>query len=105
MEKQRNYIKLKNYIPWRESYLYIDTAEYIIHNVFNREKINVKFGSKFVKENSKYIIVLCSIAKRDRDRFILALNEVMNNMPLLGYPNYHEECEKIMNLFERKVSE
>ena len=50
----------------------------------------------------KLRITSVTIAKKDKDKFISTMNELMNNVLLLGYPDYREECEKIINLFEGK---
>ena len=66
-----NFIEVRNRIPFRSSFMYIDTKEYLADRVFkNHDLYGVRFYKyELHKEQSNFVIIKCSIWEKDIDKF------------------------------------
>ena len=94
-----NYIELKS-TPFRSSFAYFDTIDFLADSIFINHKIKVNFGKEMHSDNEKYIIVFCSVRKCDRALFLQCLNKLKNNMLICGNTDYPTFCQKQINIIE-----
>lgn len=88
------YIKLKTSIlnP-RYELIYLDTPDYLADNIFVNYNIkSIKIKNEFQKNDEKYVIIRCSIKKKDYANFIIAMEELQNKMLLCGHREYPDFC-------------
>lgn len=105
MNSECNYIKLHNPIPWRETYIYLDLPRYQADKIFVKNKIKVNFKSEFIRPNDKYLIVVCTFAKKDHDKFIEAMEELKRNMLLMSNTDYLDGCAEVQRIFSEKEAD
>ena len=99
----KNYVTFKTMSPLHVRYAFIDTAEYLADQLFIKHKVKVKFEGEFTKPRYPYIVVECSVRKKDRERFLDALEELPNKMILMGHPDYEEACKEIIGIVEKET--
>lgn len=91
----KNFLRFGGWLNAR--YGYVDTVDHMADSVFYRRQIPVKFGDEFVKDNEKYIFVMCKVKRKHIEEFEKALSEISNKMNLTGNTDYDAFCEKFMN--------
>ena len=72
-----NYLKLKTFSPFSSSYVFLDCDEYLADQLFIKHKVPVKFGGEFVRDDSRYRIISCTIRKKYEQSFLKALSEML----------------------------
>ena len=75
-----------------DHYAFIDVPKYFADQLFIRHQVTVHFGNEFQHPEHQYVIILCKVRKRDRDRFLAALSELNRKLILCGYPGYEAFC-------------
>ena len=98
MENNMNYICFGGKFNLR--YMYIDVnrdRNYLADSLFYKREIPVVFKDEMVKQGDKYRVIFCRIKKKYQKQFEEALEELKNKMQLLGYNDYEEYCERLMN--------
>ena len=75
MELEKYCWELDDRRPFRRFFAYIDAAENLADQLFIKHEVAVDFGPEFGKAGSDYFIIICSIRKKDRQRFLEALKE------------------------------
>lgn len=98
----QNYIKLKHFSLLFAFYAYIDAKEHLADNLFINEKVTVHFKQEFIKPGCKYAIVFCKIRKKDKGKFLDALAQLEKKMLIMGYSDYPDFCN---DLLQRWMSE
>ena len=81
-------------------YMYVDidrNYDYVADSLFYKRRIPVTFKDEMVKPGDKYRIIFCKIKKKYQKQFEEALEELKSKMHLLGYNDYEEYCERLMN--------
>lgn len=97
----KNYIRLKNRIPFRSTFLFIDTIDYISDEIFFNTGFHykVKLSPKeFHKKDSDFVIIRCSIFTKDIPIFEECMKHLRRRIEFLDYDM--EEHDEIANLFE-----
>lgn len=97
----KNYIRLKNRIPFRSTFCFIDTIDYIADEIFfNHELHNkVKLSPKELhKKGSDFVIIRCTIFTKDTPIFEECMEHLRRKIEFLDYDM--EEHDEIANLFE-----
>lgn len=89
---EKNYLKLRHYTPFYQSFVFIDTIGYIYKQVMKKEGIALKKVREYVKEGSPYKLIMCYIKRKDIIVFVNALQQIRNKAFLLGYTEYDEIC-------------
>lgn len=87
-----NFRKLESKSLFKEEYAYIDVPEYLADQLFINEKIKVDFKATYSKEGFPYVIVYCKIYKKDRNKFIHAMERLTPKMILFDHSDYNEYC-------------
>lgn len=90
-----HYLKLKGASPFRAEFVYVDVPEYIADKLFIKHKVFVKFAKDQIRRpGDPYVIVFCSVRKKDVGKFTAALEELPEAMLQNGYEDYMEYCNK-----------
>lgn len=98
----KNYFKISGVNPFREKYMFIDLPEYLADDIFVRSKLKVKFGKEYGKPEEKYVFILCTIRKKDREKFKICMKQLETKMLLMGNADYTEFCRKWNELFKKE---
>ena len=94
----KNYINIHHTIPFRKKFMYIDVEDYLADDIFETNNLSVRiFDKEFKKEDSDYIISICTIYSKDTDKFIECMDKLKNKIQIFGYKDYPEVCE-VFNL-------
>ena len=88
--------------PFHQRFVYIDLPEYLADTIFIQNKIHVKFEKEWKKPDNPYIIILCKIKKKDKEKFEKSLKELERKMLLMGHSDYQEMCKNIETMFPQK---
>lgn len=96
----KNYFEVKQFSLLYAHYAIIDVPEYYADQLFIKHRVTVRFGHEYTHPQEPYVIIFCKVRKRDRERFLAALEELPNKMLLCGYPGYDAFCEAFMNRFD-----
>ena len=78
-------------------YAFLDTDAYLADQLFIKHQVRVRFGEEYVRNDSPYRVIFCQVRKRDRIRFLAAMEELPNKMLLLGHTDYLETCYALWN--------
>lgn len=73
-------------------YAFLDTDAYLADPIFIKHQVRVRFREEYVRNDSPYRVIFCQVRKRDRMRFLAAMEELPNKMLLLGHTDYLETC-------------
>ena len=101
---------MKNYLDfgkcgagrWKR-YLYLDTEDFLLGSLLQRDPVKVKFETCLMKDNEKYRLVMMKVLKRDETKFLKALEELPGKMLLCGYRDYESHGEEMMQELETLV--
>ncbi len=96
-----NYIPIDNKLPWRKSFVYLDTEDYLADSLFINEKVKIKFRAHYERKGTKYIFIFASCSKKDWPRTEKALSNLGNKMLLFG----HDDYESYLQFIKDKVKE
>ena len=96
---------MKNYIRFdrlfRIRYMYFDTKDYLADSLFTKNKVKVDFHhGEYHKEGEPYIIIECSVRKKDKAAFEKSMDELRNKMALYKHNDYDDWCAKFIALVE-----
>ena len=96
----KNYIKLRNKIPFRSSFMYIDSKKYICDELFlDHEIYGVRFfKNELHKEGSELVLVTCSIFTKDIPKFEECMEHLRRKIEFLDYDM--EEYDMYSAIFE-----
>ena len=98
----KNFIKLDDLSILSVPYMYIDHRDYLTDTLFKQNHIHMRFKEEFAHKNSSYCIIFCRVRKRDTTKFEAALDQLTNKMLLLGYTDYPDACNEIMEFLEKE---
>lgn len=107
MEK-KNYIKLKNRIPFRSTYCFIDTTDYIGDEIFyNHELYQIRFfKTELHKRGSDFTVVRCSIFNKDISKFEECMEHLRRKLEFLDYDmEEYDMISALFGLIEEKMGE
>ena len=74
---------MKNYLDfgkcgagrWKR-YLYLDTEDFLLGSLLERDPVKMKFETCLMKDNEQYRLVMMKVLKRDEEKFLKALAEL-----------------------------
>ena len=107
MEK-KNYIKLKNRIPFRSTYCFIDTTDYLSSEIFyNHELYHIRFfKTELHKRGSDFTVVRCSIFTKDIPVFEMCMEHLRRKLEFLDYDmEEYDMISALFGLIEEKMGE
>lgn len=94
---------MKNYLDfgkcgagrWKR-YMYLDTEDFLLGSLLQRDPIPVKYETNLTKENEPYRLVMMKVRVKDESRFLQALAELPAKMLLCGFRDYETHGEELM---------
>lgn len=99
-----HYVKLLSVSLINDTYVFVDTPEYLADQLFIKHKVRVNFNKGEMKRpGGPYVVVFCTVRKKDTDRFLAAMDELPNKMLLLGHDDYTEYCGKNLSVISSKA--
>lgn len=103
-----NYIKIKNKIPFRSSFCFIDSIDYTSSEIFyNHNLYCIKFfKTEFHKKGSNFVIVRCSIFTKDIPIFKECMEHLRRKLEFLDYDmEEYDTLSALFTLIENKLGE
>ena len=96
--------KLDDRRPFRRFFVHIDAEENLADQLFIKHEVAVDFGPEFGKAGSDYFIIICSIWKKDHQRFLDALKELPDKMLLCGHTDYEAHCTSVKKMLDARFA-
>ena len=81
--------------PFHYRFVFIDTREYVSARIFVEKGIKVSRIREMVRRDSPFRLIICSIRKKDLEKFEQALEIIRNRVLLLGYRDYETICDEL----------
>lgn len=94
------YQKIRNYSPFSYIYAYLDSKNYLANPIFHKNNINVKLKYQFEKENSDFVITVCSFKKKDFDKFEKSMIDLEKRILLSENTDYLSICKELNDAFK-----
>lgn len=94
--KENLFLEISKFSLRYDYFLFFDTSEYLADQLFIQREVRVWFGDEYQKTRSPYIGIFCKVKKKDRTRFVEALEALKNKMILCGYPDYESEVGSML---------
>lgn len=97
----KNYIRLKNRIPFKSTFCFIDTVDYIADEIFFNHEFHKKVKlspNELHKRGSDFVIVKCTIPTKDIPTFEMCMEHLRRKIEFLDYDM--EEHDELANFFE-----
>lgn len=91
----KNYFEMKKFSTRFNFFCFIDVSDYLADVIFIKHKIRVWFKNEYGKNGTEYKAIFCKIKKKDKEKFLLAMKELEQNMLLLGYNDYSAFCKEL----------
>ena len=99
-----NYLKIRNWVPFRSSFMYIDVPEYVAEEVFENHELIVRYkDTEFYHPELDLVIVTCSLFTFEEEIFLECMEHLKRKIAFLGYDmeNY-ETMSEIFGLINEK---
>ncbi len=90
-----NFLRMRKFSLRHEYYCFVDSDEYLADGLFVKNRVRVDFKREFAKAGDTYRLIYCRTRKKDRERFLDALEQLKNKMLLCGHSDYGEFCTRI----------
>lgn len=102
-----NNFPIKPRVPWRSIFAFVDTADYRADDIFLRAKLPVRFlRDEVVFDGNEYVIVFCSVRKKDRMRFLECMADLERAMIMEGHADYTYFCKGLYDaLFNQGIED
>lgn len=92
MEHTNYYQPIERFSLVYAYFAFLDTDAYLADQLFIKHQVRVHFREEYMRDDSPYRVIFCRVRKRDRARFLAALEELPKKMLLLGYTDYLDTC-------------
>ena len=86
-------------------FAYFDTHDHLADCLFDHEHVSVTVEDEFAGDDDPYRIVLCRIARKDRERFLNAVDLLPSLMTYVGKTDYEAFCRAFLQDAYRFLSE
>jgi hypothetical protein len=71
--------------------MYVDTKDYLADNIFVNQKLRIlKFDKEWGRAGCPYVLICCTIWKKDANKFLKCMELLRNKMLLFGHTDYEE---------------
>ena len=91
-----NFIKLESRFSLiSDQYLYVDTPDYLADQLFINEKLSVNFKEEYRKDNCDYVLIFCKVRKKDKEKFLRAMEKLHSKVILFGHNDYDKFCKEL----------
>ncbi len=81
--------------PFHYRFVFVDTKEYVSARIFVDKGIKVSRIREMERRDSPFRLIICSIRKKDLEKFVQALEVIKNSVLLLGYREYDTICDEL----------
>lgn len=98
-----NYLNLDRFPILYNHYVFVDTSDYLADQLFIRHKVRVHFGEEMEHPEFPYIFIFCKVRKKNRQRFLDALQEMSDKMMLLRHLDYDAFCEEWIGRLRKNI--
>jgi len=85
-------------------FAYFDTHDHLADFLFEHEHVSITVEGEFGAEDDPYRIILCRIARKDRESFLHAVDLLPSLMAYVGKTDYDEFCQGVMLDAYRHIS-
>ncbi len=93
----RNYLEKKTRLPGiRRHFVFFDDLNFSSESLLYRNRVRIRFKAIATDKDSKYMVVFCTVRRRDAERFIRAMEELKNKMLLIGNTDYEAFCREFL---------
>lgn len=94
-----NYLKIRNRVPFRSSFVYIDVPEYVADEIFENHDLIVRYkDTEFYHPELNLVIVTCSFFTFEEEIFLECMEHLKRRIAFLGYDM--EDYDTISSIFE-----
>ncbi len=100
-----NFMHMRKFSLRNDYYCFVDTGEYLADGLFVRNRVRVDFKREFAREGDPYRLIYCRTRKKDRERFLDALEQLKDKMLLCGHADYGEFCTWIQKALRQVKGE
>lgn len=102
-----HYIKLRSMSPFSNTFVFVDVKGYLADQLFIKHMVRVNFMKDEAHRpgDEPYVIVFCTVRKKDTKRFLAALDELPETMRLHGHKDYMEYCKKSLGVLSATKEE
>lgn len=94
--KENLFLEIDRFSLRYDYFLFFDTSDYLADQLFIQKEVRVWFGDEYKKPGSPFIGIICKVKKKDRTRFIEALDALENKMILCGYRDYESKVGSML---------
>lgn len=96
-----NYLEIPTRQPLRYKYLYVDIDEKYAKKLFEHEGVKADCITVASEEDSPYIMVDCTVPKRDKETFIVIMEHLAKRMKFEERYDYPQACRRLFGHDER----
>ena len=79
------------YKPY-DTFAFVDCPQYLFVNIFRQHGIKPFFFSESAVKDGKYTHIMCSVWKKDVNKFLNCMYELTRIMLICGYTDYQDYC-------------
>ena len=90
-------MKLEGHSWFNDEYCFFDTEDYLANRLFAKYKLKVKFKEELTKPGFPYKICFCKVKKKDSEKFLKCMLELIDLMILNGHTRYKEEIKELFD--------
>ena len=82
-----NYIEVKNWVPFRSSFMYVDSVDYVSDQIFIDHDLKwIRFDKKELHNTEyKLAIIRCHIFTKDKNKFYDCMEHLRRKLQFYGY--------------------
>lgn len=90
-----NFVEVHCWSPVSAEFMYFDTPDYKADEIFLEKRLYPRFFEEMGRDDSPYVLVRCRVKRRDKHKFIRAMDALGRKMLLTGYPDYLKDTKRI----------
>jgi hypothetical protein len=95
-----NFVRITTLNPFRFKFIFLDINSRISQPVFKQHGLDVHYDKRFLeKAGTAYVLIICTIAKRDFLKFMDCMLKLRNNALICGYNDYDKQCNAVIKMF------
>lgn len=101
-----NYLKLGNKNLFYYTYFYFDILlkdYYYADRIFAKNNLKVKYIIDYEAPNTSIYAHIVKIKKKDEKLFLQCMKELSDKMLVLGYTDYPENCQKMIETLTKEI--
>ena len=98
-----NFIEAHCRSPFSAEFFYFDVPDYKADDIFLEKGLYPRFFEEMSKDDSEYVLIRCRVKRRDRHKFVEAMNELARKMLLTGYPDYLDHAKEIWEQLDEAI--